>query len=139
MPILNPERTIPAITCSFEFVVTDRQDKLIMLKHSQEIRELVLTLNFRQLFIVTVFVSADGETVFLQDKAIKYNDYMASLSCRGDSAAGQNNGGQMHSKQNIVARFYEIPFRNILRKIVEYQIAEKRQKVHRQDYRDIIQ
>ena len=56
---------MPAITCNFEYVVTDRQDKLIMLKHSQEIRELVLNINFRQLFIVSVFVSADGETIYL--------------------------------------------------------------------------
>ena len=50
-----------------------------MLKHSQEIREFVLTINFRGLFIISVFVSADGSTVFLQDKAVKYNDFMASL------------------------------------------------------------
>ena len=79
IPLFNLERTVPAVTCSFEFVVTDRQDKLIMLKHSQEIREFVLTINFRQLFIVSVFISADGDTVYLQDKAIKYNDYMASM------------------------------------------------------------
>ena len=89
-----------------------------MLKHSQEIREFVLNINFRQLFIVSVFVSADGETIYLQDKAIKYNDYMASMACRDYQSSSQNAGPQRQK----MACFYEIPFRNILRKIAEYQI-----------------
>ena len=38
-----------------------------------------------------------------------------------------------------MVRFYEIPFRNILRKIAEYQIREKKLKVQEPAYRDIIQ
>ena len=69
-------RTIPPLSCHFEYVVTDKQDKLIMLKHSQEVREIVLTISYRNLFIVTAYVSADGKTIYLQDRAVKYNDPM---------------------------------------------------------------
>lgn len=49
-----------------------------MFKHSQEVREFVLTINFRDIFIVTFFVSADGKKIYVQDRAVKYNDFMAS-------------------------------------------------------------
>ena len=34
VPMLGLERTATPLTCNFEYVVTDRQDKLIMFKHS---------------------------------------------------------------------------------------------------------
>lgn len=50
-----------------------------MFKHSQEVREFVMSVNFRGLFVLSAFVSADGRTIFLQDRANKYNDFMASM------------------------------------------------------------
>ena len=38
LPQLAIDRTVTPITCNFEFVITDKQDKLIMFKHSQEDR-----------------------------------------------------------------------------------------------------
>ena len=51
-----------------------------MFKHSQEVREFVLTLSFRGLFVLAAFVSADGSTIYLQDRANKYNDFVASMA-----------------------------------------------------------
>ena len=53
------------ISVNFEFIITDRQDKLIMFKHSQEVREFVLTISFRDIFIVAFFVSADGKKIYV--------------------------------------------------------------------------
>ena len=119
------ERCVPPIVCNFEFQVTDRQDKLIMFKHSQEVREFVLTLSFRGLFVLAAFVSADGSTIYLQDRANKYNDFVASMGNPPQSASG--NGGYANSGQNF-ARFYEIPFRNVLQPIANYIITEKAKK-----------
>jgi len=41
--------------------------------------------------VVTVFISADGETMFLQDRALKYNDFMASM---GATSASIPHSGQ---------------------------------------------
>ena len=59
------ERAVPPILCNFEYVTTDRQDKLIMFKHSLEVREFVLSISFRGLFMVSCFVSADGKDLFI--------------------------------------------------------------------------
>jgi hypothetical protein len=58
-----------AMSCSFDYTVTDRQDKLIMLRHSQEVKEFVMNINFKGLFLIAVFLKNDGTKVFLQDKA----------------------------------------------------------------------
>lgn len=65
LPQLAIDRTVTPITCNFEFVITDKQDKLIMFKHSQEVREFILNINFRGLFVISCFVSANGKEIFL--------------------------------------------------------------------------
>lgn len=57
------------MSCSFDYTVTDRQDKLIMLRHSQEVKEFVMNINFKGLFLIAVFLKNDGTKVYLQDKA----------------------------------------------------------------------
>lgn len=47
-----------------------------MLRDSQEVRAFVLTISYRNLFVVSAFVSADGKMLYLQDRAQKYNDRM---------------------------------------------------------------
>lgn len=49
-----------------------------MFKHSLEVREFVLSINFRGLFFVSCFVSADGKELFLQDRAVKFNDFLGN-------------------------------------------------------------
>lgn len=66
------------ISVSFEYKITDRQDKLIMFKRSLEVREFVLSVNFRGLFFFSCFVSADGKELFLQDRAVKFNDFLGN-------------------------------------------------------------
>ncbi len=51
-----------------------------MFKHSQEVREFVLTISYRNLFIISAFVSADGKMIYLQDRGVKYNDFIASMN-----------------------------------------------------------
>jgi hypothetical protein len=58
-----------------------------MFKHSQEVREFVLNINFRGLFVISCFVSANGKEIYLQDRAIKYNDFMASMNLPQQPAA----------------------------------------------------
>ena len=72
--------------------MTDRQDKLIMLKHSQEVRELVLHVNYRGLFVITCFVSADGRHLVLQDRAIKYSDFMTASTNTGSNVPSDQSG-----------------------------------------------
>ena len=67
-----------AVSCSFDYAVTDRQDKLIMLRHSQEVKEFILNINFKGLFMVAVYLRSDGTKVYVQDKAHKYNDFISS-------------------------------------------------------------
>ena len=54
------------------------------------------------LFIISTFVSADGKTIYLQDRAQKYNDKLG--------LASQNK-----------SKFHEIPFRKIIQSLLEYQ------------------
>mmetsp|Transcript_23692 Transcript_23692/g.31734 ORF Transcript_23692/g.31734 Transcript_23692/m.31734 type:complete len:97 (-) Transcript_23692:1386-1676(-) len=96
-------------------MVTDKQDKLIMLKHSQEVREIVLTISYRNLFVITAFVSADGKSISLQDRAVKYNDPLGV-------PVPPTGGNQYAAMQQLNMRFFEIPFRSMLQNLVQFQI-----------------
>ena len=58
------ERDAP-ITCQFDYIKTDRQDKLIMLRRSQELKEIVMTINYRGVFAVAVYVGQNGSMVHM--------------------------------------------------------------------------
>ena len=74
---------------------------------------------------MNAFASADGKMLYLQDKAIKYNDFMASM---GQGQSHQTAGQSSSQSQQNFARFYEIPFREVLQRIAIYQIQEKAKK-----------
>ena len=74
-PTLNFHREA-TMSCSFDYSVTDRQDKLIMLRHSQEIKEFVMNINFKGVFLLAVYLRNDGKQVYIQDKAQKYKDFI---------------------------------------------------------------
>ena len=73
------------IFCSFDYAVSDRQDKLIMLRHYQENKELVMTINYKGLFVLSAFISNDGARVHIQDQAIKFNDFKSSQIQKTDA------------------------------------------------------
>ena len=68
LPGLNFTKSM-SMSVTFDYAVTDRQDKLIMLRHSQEVKEFILNINFKGEFIVAIFVNSDGSKVYVQDKA----------------------------------------------------------------------
>lgn len=74
------------IFCSFDYAVSDRQDKLIMLRHYQEHKELVMTINYKGLFILNAFVSNDGSRLHIQDQAAKFNDFKSSQIPKTESS-----------------------------------------------------
>jgi hypothetical protein len=63
------------IFSSFDYAISDRQDKLIMLRHYQENKELVMTINYKGVFVLSAYVSRDGSRLHVQDQAVKYNDF----------------------------------------------------------------
>ena len=67
---------------------------------------------------MNAFVSADGKMLYLQDKAIKYNDFMASMVNMPASQPNMPNGMNNQMGGNL-ARYYEIPFRNILESMAQ--------------------
>jgi hypothetical protein len=38
-----------------------------MLRHYQENKELVMTLNYKGVFVIAIYASANGEKIFFQD------------------------------------------------------------------------
>ena len=77
LPGINYARDT-TISCSFDYAVIDRQDKLIMLRHSQEVKEFIMNINFKGLFMVSVYLRNDGSKVYVQDKAHKYSDFVST-------------------------------------------------------------
>jgi hypothetical protein len=43
-----------------------------------------MTINYKGLFVISLFVAKDGSKVFVQDEAIKYHDYKHTLIPRSD-------------------------------------------------------
>ena len=87
-----------------------------MLRHSQEVKELVLNVNFKGLFTIAIFVNSDGSKVYVQDKAQKYNDFITSVS-------------QEKTKNSPLAmknhRFNQVPFKKYFMTLLANVIQQK--------------
>ena len=119
LPGLNFTKST-SMSVSFDYAVTDRQDKLIMLRHSQEVKEFILNINFKGEFIVAIFVSSDGNKVYVQDKAQKYNDFI--------SAQLQELINSNHNNLNLMKnhRFFCVPFKKYFMTLLTNIIQQKR-------------
>ena len=112
MPSINFTQEAP-ISVSFDYAVTDRQDKLIMLRHSQEVKEFILNINFKGLFMLAVYLHSNGNKVYIQDKATKYNDFISSSGQIHDKT--KSGTGSLSVKNH---RYYEVPFKKYIQTLL---------------------
>ena len=64
----------------------------------------------------------------MQDRAIKYNDYMSSMMGMPGANGSQSNQASAQPSGGMLTRFFEIPFRHVIQHIADYQIDEKKKK-----------
>ena len=84
-----------------------------MLRHSQEVKEFVMNINFKGLFLIAVFLKNDGSKVYLQDKAQKYKDFIPQTG--QDIELGQPHKGPLQIKNH---QYYEVPFKKYIQTLM---------------------
>ena len=91
-----------------------------MLRHSQEIKEFVMNINFKGVFLLAVYLRNDGKQVYIQDKAQKYKDFIQTPG--PDQEMTQNVKPLLQIKNH---QYKEVPFKKYIQSIMTNIVQQK--------------